>query len=306
MLNFADPRVIELLKTQFVPIALDINARTKQKDAEGRFYWKIVEQSPIDVNAGTTQGHYIAAPDGEYLGFCASRQLTSRELVQALESALDKYKPSRVSAIPVGIPDRFNLNLTPPIGGAVVRVGSKILGDTVEQAGKVRSLEKNFHELVREQVGRDVLWVRADEKRALQRGQFPNSLLTRIVRFHLTASSHANIESWKPEHVVRADSTFVDGKLQASIILSTESKRRSYSADLIGYVEFEGNRITRFDLVAKGVFVSPGQAYKLRTFHKLPPGEFPLVIAFTLATGEDPSDRIPPYFLRSWQADYLK
>ena len=102
------------------------------------------------------------------------------------------------------------------------------------------------------------------------------------------------------------NSTFNDGKLQAKIILSRGHNKKSYAADLIGHVEFTGSTITRFDIVSKGIYLCP-EPKKLRKdlFHVLKPGQYTLAIAFSLASGDDPSDRITPYFLRGKNPKYL-
>ena len=67
--TFADPRIVNLLQTRFVPAAIDQFYQRQQKDAEGTFYRKIAAQGPWKNVNGTTQGLYIATADGKLLGF---------------------------------------------------------------------------------------------------------------------------------------------------------------------------------------------------------------------------------------------
>ena len=72
--TFADPEIVELLKTKFVPVALDQAYQRRQKDTEGDFYRKIAGQGPRkDFKNGTTQGLYGATADGTLLGYSNNR-----------------------------------------------------------------------------------------------------------------------------------------------------------------------------------------------------------------------------------------
>lgn len=288
-----------MLKTQFVPVTMDINIRKKQNDAEGLFYRKIVKPSPRDIDAATTQGIYVATPDGKLLEFFLTQKTNAQDMALRLKDALKEYKPTRVAAIPEGRRHHpENLNRTPPKGGFVVRVGSIFPEASPGRHLKTGWWRKKFGS-VQQEVARDVLWVRADENKALQRGQFPKSLLTRIVRFHLVDSVFSLGLKWKPEEILTMDSTFERGTFQAKINLSTANKSRRHSAYLMGYVTFRGNRITRFDLVSKGIFTTGNS-------HSVVAGEYPLEIAFSLATGDDPADRITPANLRGDNPEYLR
>lgn len=299
MLFFENPTIVELLKTQFVPVTMNIDMRKTQNDAEGTFYRKIVEPSPRDLDRETSQGIYVVTPDGALLHFFHTQLTTPQQMIRALNSALENYKPTQVAAIPEGTRlHHENLNKTPPKGGFVVRVGSKFPGAQPQK----RFIDVKWREkfgAVGGEVGRDVLWVRADENMALQRGEFPKSLLTRIVRFHLVDAVFSPGMKWEPEEILKMDWTFRGGKLQATISLSRANKVWRHSADLIGHVTFEGARVTRFDLVSKGI-LHTGKS------HSLVAGEYPLEIAFSLATGDDPADRIPPINLRGDHPIYLR
>ena len=71
--TFADPEIVKLLQTRFVPVAIDQFYQRQQKDAEGDFYRKIATQGPWKDLNGTTQGLYIATADGKLLGFNNNR-----------------------------------------------------------------------------------------------------------------------------------------------------------------------------------------------------------------------------------------
>lgn len=65
--TFAQPEIVELLKTKFIPVALDQAYQRRQQDREGEFYRQIAGQGPRNDFNGTTQGFYVATPDGQLL-----------------------------------------------------------------------------------------------------------------------------------------------------------------------------------------------------------------------------------------------
>ena len=165
MLFFKNSTIVELLKTQFVPVTMDINIRKQQNDAEGAFYRKIVEPSPRDLDKGATQGIYVVTPDGKVLDFFFTQKTTPQDMIRALKNVLQEYKPTRVAAIREGTRcHHANLNRTPTKGGFVVRVGSRFPAASPGRYLKHGWWRKKYG-AVQQEVGRDVLWVRADEKR---------------------------------------------------------------------------------------------------------------------------------------------
>ena len=71
--TFADPEIVKLLKTRFVPVAIDQAYQRRQKDTEGEFYRKIAGQGPRSNFQSTTQGFYIATAAGKLLLFNNNR-----------------------------------------------------------------------------------------------------------------------------------------------------------------------------------------------------------------------------------------
>ena len=54
--TFADEEIVALLKTRFVPVAIDQAYQRRQQDAEGEFYRRIAGQGPRNDFRNTTQG----------------------------------------------------------------------------------------------------------------------------------------------------------------------------------------------------------------------------------------------------------
>ena len=53
--TFANPAIVKLLQTRFIPVAIDQAYQRRQKDNEGKFYQKIANQGPRKIGRGTTQ-----------------------------------------------------------------------------------------------------------------------------------------------------------------------------------------------------------------------------------------------------------
>jgi hypothetical protein len=213
--------------------------------------------------------------------------------MRLMTSALAKHRPVKVPAIKQGKSDpRYNPE--PPRDGFVVRVTSKVLGGYPQT-------EDPWKRIFQESIGRDNLWVRADETKALIGDQFPESLMSRIVRYHLVDNTRGEPPLWDRGEVRRIDVEFKNGALRASVDLKTKDGLRGYRAELTGHVATKNGRVTRFDLVSKGEFLGRG-----RYTGNAPKGWFPFAVAFSLADGSDVADRIPPQGSRGWVAGYLK
>jgi len=289
--TFSDPEIVRLLKTEFVPVAIDQAYQRRQQDAEGRFYQKIANQGPRKVADGTTQGRYIATADGILLGFNNNRD-TAR-LLEMMREALKTARPAGVEVIEAGPSDPKYVYGVPE-GGLVVRVNSRVLGGYEETTDEWRKM-------FQEGMGRDNLWIRRDEHEALVRGEIPESLLIRLARFHLVDNTRGEPPMWEAGEIVDKSAELKGGRLAGHFHLKTASGEREFKVDLLGLIEVKEGKIIRFDLVAKGLFRGEG------TFTRgAPKGEFPLAIAFRLADGSDLADGIPPQGSRGWLDGYLK
>jgi len=288
--TFSDPEVIRLLKTDFVPVAIDQAYQRRQKDAEGLFYQKIANQGPRKVDKGTTQGRYIATAAGELLGYNNNRD--TGHLLSLMREALAKSAPGEVAAIEAGEPDR-KYTYDPPEGGLVLRVNSRVLGGYEETTHESRKM-------FQEGLGRENLWVRQDEHDALVRNEVPESFVRRLARFHLVDNTRGEPPMWEKAEIVTHSVVLKNGRLSGRIHLKSSSGDREFKTDLLGFVEVKEARIVRFNLVARGLFRGEGAFTR-----GAPEGEFPLAIAFRLADGKDIADAIPPQGSRGWLDGYL-
>ncbi len=289
--TFADPAIVKLLQTRFIPVAIDQAYQRRQKDNEGKFYQKIANQGPRKVGRGTTQGLYTADASGQLLAFTNNRG--SQRVQRMIQTALTKHRPLKVAAIAKGTPDA-RYNPKPPKGGLVVRVTSKVLGGYEEP-------ENEFRRIFQQSLGRDNLWISANEHSALAKDQLPQSLLKRLARFHLVDNTRGEPPMWHENEIKKLEGNLRNGQLRGTVQLKTAKSDRGYDALLFGNVEAKNGKVTRLDVVAKGEFWGEGTYTR-----NAPKGRFPLAIAFTLADGKDAADTIPPQGSRGWLPGYIR
>lgn len=294
--TFAQPDIVEMLKTRFVPVAIDQAYQRRQKDTEGEFYRQIAGQGPRSNFNGTTQGFYIATAGGKLLLYNNNRN--PERVARLMREKLDEFSQlgadkANVAAIDSSsIDEKFNPN--PPQGGLVVRVQSKVLDGYEPTTDKWKAIFQSA-------LSRDNLWISKSEHDALARGEVPKTLQVRIAKFHLVDNTRGEPPMWRDEEVRSVDMKLEDGKLTGTAHLETKDGKRGYEVELLGEVETADGKVTRFDVVALGDFWGEGQYTR-----NAPAGKFPLGISFTLADGSDIADAIPPQGSRGWVRGYIR
>ena len=289
--TFADPAIVKLLQRRFIPVAIDQAYQRRQKDNEGKFYQKIANQGPRKVGRGTTQGLYTTDASGRLLAFTNNRRAT--RVLGMMNGALKKHRPAKVAAIAKGTPDA-RYNPKPPKGGLVVRVTSKVLGGYEEP-------ENEWRRIFQTSLGRDNLWISANEHSVLAKGQLPQSLLKRLARFHLVDNTRGEPPMWNDNEIKKLEGKIENGQLRGTAHLRTAKGDRGFEAELMGRIVTKAGKVTRLDVVAKGEFWGEGTYTR-----NAPKGRFPLAIAFTLADGKDAADTIPPQGSRGWLPGYIR
>ncbi|MEM6917161.1 MAG: hypothetical protein AAF491_11405, partial [Verrucomicrobiota bacterium] len=274
-----------------VPVAIDQHYERRQEDAEGEFYRKIARQGPREVGKETTQGHYLATASGELLGYRNHRD--PEVMKDVMRSALERFSPEKVAAIGRGEPDpKWAYSI--PEGGLVVRVNSRVLGGYGEP-------QSDYERLFQEGIGRDNLWIRKDEHKALAEGHIPQSLLVRMARFHFVDNTRGEPPMWETAEVKTISLDWKEGHVEGRVHLVANDDSREYVAKIYGFIEALEGEVTRFDLVVSGDFRGEG-----RYTRGAPEGYFPLGIRFTLADGSDIADPIPPQGSRGWIDNYIQ
>ncbi|MEM7010921.1 MAG: hypothetical protein AAF585_05495, partial [Verrucomicrobiota bacterium] len=174
--TFAHPDIVEMLKNDYVPVAVDQAYQRRQKDAEGELYRKIAGQGPRNNFQGTTQGFYAASNTGELFFYNNNRN--PDRLASLLKKALADHDSQVVDAAPRMDSFDQRYNPRPPEDGLVVRVQAKVMGGYPET-------DDEFRKIFNSSLSRDNLWISRTEHEALARGEVPESLQLRIARFHL-------------------------------------------------------------------------------------------------------------------------
>lgn len=280
--------MVRLLRTRFVPVAVDQHIHRFLKDEEGELFARVLKQAGRGLG-GTSQGVYLFAADGKLLAFANTADAS--HVKRMLETSLQKFDPAAAGLISGGDRKRVAPLAEPPAGGLVLDVTTKVMA----------GYEGAAAERYRNALGRDHLWLRKDEAETLLRGVLPESLQRRIARFHLIDNTRGEPPMWREDEVKKLEMTLRDGKLAGTVHLETKSGDRGYQADLLGLVEAKDGKVVRFDLVVKGQFWGEG------TFTRgAPKGRFPLAVAFSLSDGKEAADRVPPQAARGNVHAYLR
>ena len=273
----SQPEIVNLLKTKFIPVAVDQHDHRRRKDAEGELFAKILKQAGRDLE-GMSQGFYLFTPAGKLLEF--DNTLSADHMKRMLASALKKFDPDAAAEPIEGGKKDERFVYTPPDGGLVLDVTAKVLGGYDESKGGTTAIYQNA-------LGRDHLWLRKDEVEALVRGDLLQSVKARLARFHLIDNTRGEPPFWKEEELKQLELAVKDGRLTGSVHLETGRGERGYQAQLLGFIETKDGKVTRFDVVAKGQFWGEG------TYTRgAPKGKFPFAVALTLADPKDPATSV--------------
>lgn len=292
--TFANDDIIALLKTKFVPVAIDVFYHERRKDAEGDFYRKVVKQRRGLRPDRTTQGFYIFTPHGSLIVGWNNRD--PGKVLRHLRNALKKKHDLRADAVELVEDKRYAH--TPPEGGLVVDVYAKVLHATL------KAKETRWNRIQRTSIGRDHLWITKTEVAALCRGEWPTSLTNRIMRFHLIDNTRGEPPMWQASEVATERWSFEPQKgfkrVTGVARASADDNKRGYRLGLTGRVVTSKNTVTRFDLVALGGFWGGGRW----SSDDLPEGEFTFAVAFRIAA-DDEAAKVPPQASRDLRG-YLR
>lgn len=279
---FSDAGILDTLRRDFVCVAVDAWYLNRRQDAEGEFYRKVVKQEPSrqDMNS-STQGKYALDAAGRLFGFDNHGSDRVGRVKALLAKALREHAPTEAVAVQPGkIHPYFDRTLKN--GTLAVDVTARVLdAETREKDERKRIFLASL--------GRDHLWIRAEEVAELAAGRLPEPLVKRIARFHLNDFTRGEPDMWRPEEIRKLELTLKDGRLTGSLRFETASGKRGYEAELLGFVESRDGRLTRFDLVAKGEFWG-----KSALVSSSIEGRFPLGVAFRLSDPNAEESKVPP------------
>jgi hypothetical protein len=254
----------------------------------------------------TAQGLYVAGPDGTPYGWYNGWRHTP-EIMQFLQSSLARFheSPPKVADVPVNI-SASSTRLAPAASTAVVRVFSRI-----------RPLPTGA-DAINASVGRDHLWLLADEARAIleqsnpKAAELPPPLIARICRYHLIDNVRGEPDAWEANEVIARDwratlisqtGTVSTYNFSGSFKMTASCANRGYAGKISGQfnIDRSEHKFTRFRAIASGY------AWGASRFTPNPPeGKFPLVIGM-LDVNDAVSHAVPPEFIgEDWKEGYLQ
>lgn len=271
-------------------MAVDQHIHRKLKDAEGQLFADVLKQAGRGLG-GRSQGVYIFSPGGNLLAFAntASAEHVKRLMTKAMKEFNPDAKVAEIKDTKSG--SRYYAE--PPVGTLVLTVTTKVLGGYDGDEGRQVEIHK-------QSLAHDHLWLRADEVKAIARGEIPDSVKHRLVRYHLVDNTRGEPPFWRTSDVKEIKLTLKDGCLAGNVHAQTEDGQRGYKASLLGVVETKGGDITRMDIVVKGEFWGEG-----RYTRGAPKGRYPLAVTFRLSPLECAADRILPGAARGNLNSYL-
>jgi hypothetical protein len=314
---------------EYVPVAGDDWYQRRREDAEGRFFRQVADQAGRRGEGGSTrQAIYCFTADGRLLACKNAGQLpevmreTLREgLRQWRRLPEERRRPGAVAVPDLGQADaRFSH--TPPPGGLILNVYTRILDRDEGGYRRGRCPGGDAEATAGEAAARDHLWLTAEEVKALvpdkaragDRFPLPPAVAERLVRFHLVDNTRGEPPHWERKHIRSQEFTLtveeataagVRLRLEGAALAATDPDparaARGFDVGLLGYLRYDLTKknFERFDVVAVGDHWGEG-TYTRRAR----PGRAPLGIAFELAGGGRPADRVPPQGAR-WLPGYL-
>jgi hypothetical protein len=329
VLAFADPEIIRMARDDFVPVVGDDWYQRRRDDPEGKFFRMVTDQAgrgSHDADGGSTrQAIYCLTAGGKLLYWKNAGQLPD-EMRKALRWGLEAWhklpeserKPGAVTVESVKEDPRFAR--TPPPGGLIVNVFTR--GLQRDAKGELHPAESKVNGVNREPQ-RDHLWLTESEWKALipshpKQGDtvaVPAAVQRRIFQFHLVDSTLGEPVTWTREQirsgrltltVTEVTAAQVELRLEGSALLATDKDvkkaERGYDVRLLGRLRYDvaKKRLDRFDVVALGDCWGKNPIYG-----QGPTGRSPLGVAFELAHGDTPADRVPPQGAR-WLPGYLE
>jgi hypothetical protein len=272
-----DPKVVALLRKHFVCVAI-ANAGNENTTAQERIWAR-----PLGGNA-STQGMSAFTAGGKLLARGGGFQ--AAPVRKMLQVALSKFEPEEAPVIETAAPK--DAVARPPEGGLVLYVTWKVI-DRKQLAGS--SSGEVYDKVFRTALGVDRLWVRKDEAQALAKGDFPDSLRKRMA---------PHLKFVVPGKLKTNGIQLTDGRL-SGFLLSEEGDR----SDALGFLETEAGKVTRFDLVIKGLGMRCGDHGFEAGLSVMPKGEkVQVAVSFMLADPSKELSRTLPHRARGSQ--YLK
>jgi hypothetical protein len=279
-----DPEVVELLKTRFIPYALDNVEHPNLTPAEREFLTAF--DSGIKA---CTIGMSVFTADGRKLG--SGGGFEAKGVRSLLRKALADFKPEEVSATVPPRDEAATASLRRcPEGGLVLYVTWKLL-EEIQPEGNATTGNGKYDPVFQRSLGSDRLWVRKDEADALAAGAFPESLKARMLRYHVQYVMSKEARS--------LDLALSGGRIEGSVPIGERK------ADALGFVRSREGRVTGFELLVRGWARRVEDHGFSACLSVVPKGQaVPAALFFELADPRDGLAGIVPH--RAREERYLK
>jgi hypothetical protein len=307
-----------MAREEYIPVAADDWYQRRRNDAEGKFFVSMANQGPRKGEGGDTrQGIYCLTADGKLLAYKNVGQ-NPQAMRDLLREGLSKWRKLPDSDRLPGafhVPDHGPMDhsffRSPPAGGLILNVYARALDR--KQDERIWAFTDAVCKVGSgDEASRDHLWLTDAEWRSLlpanprQGDKFPMpiGIAERVLRFHLVDNTRGEPPMWRREHIRRSELIWhiedvraetVRLRLEGSVLVATSKDlaqaERGYEATLLGYLTYNpiSRDIRRFDLVSVGDHWGAGPYTR-----RARPGRTPLGIAFEMAGGESPADRVAP------------
>lgn len=319
---FSDPRVVEIIRDEFIPVAADDWYQRRRNDPVGRYFQYIVRQvEPRRDTRRSLQGMYAFTAAGELLAFKNAGKkpdVTLRVLRRAIDRwnqlPLHKRRPGAFE-LPAMSDQVRDSRYSPELhaNGLVMRVYTRAL-ERDDATGRWKRCSSKDTSPVGIQTAFDHMWLRQSDWQSLvdlsqqkERFSIPPGIAMRLARFHLVDNTRGEPDHWKAHQVhqldldaerIKQSAHKTTVRIRGSFTLATDSDLkladRGYVGNLLGYFEVESDQLTRFQIGAIGDHWGEG-----RYTPRARKGRTPLGIFMVQADGTEASDVVPPQAFRS-------
>jgi hypothetical protein len=273
------PEVVKLLRARFVAIAIDNADNLNMTAAEKEF----LADKGLKFS---TQGMSVFTAGGKVLGMGGGFEPV--QVKEMLVKALDRYQPEESVRVPPR--DSNDPGLQPlPEGTLVLYVTWKVVGEYDRTRSPLLIPTERYNRQVQDSMGVDRLWVRQDEAEALAHSAFPESLRKRILphlAYTLAGGRDGKVKSF-------------DLTVRAGRLTGTFQAGGGEPCQLRGVIDVRDGKVTRFDVVAKGLGTWVEDCGFSACLRMVPKGErVPVAVLFSLACPRDELARVPPHRAR--------
>jgi hypothetical protein len=203
VLTFSDPKVIDYLQNDFIPVAINcdyfvpLDMWTRNWSESSKFMTDICRKNGKGIKPGeTVQGYYPISAAGDTYGVGGACATPGQEkwMIGLLWNALEAFRknpPAKVELKETSLPPETKI----PEGTVILRVFTRMGPLSKEQDAK-----KDLHN---QGVQRDHLWILAAEQAEILRrladkeeADVPERLARRIILYHLIDSVRGEAPPW--------------------------------------------------------------------------------------------------------------